>query len=202
MNAKDLNLASHMKEILESGVVDSVKVEGRTKTAYYAATTAKAYRMAIDDYYADKFEEDKYQYELQSLQNRGYTDAYLVSRPFEKNDTQSLDFSMQLGTHQVSGQVSVDGNYFLCKYKTLPNDELEIVAPLGLHVDIVDNEIGSTYERDGKMYLKLKQLVAENKKVWEEVHSGNVNPITLPTKLPAYTFLRISANENMGTNPK
>jgi len=202
MNAKDLNLASHMKEILDSGVVDSVKIEGRTKTAYYAATTAKAYRMAIDDYYEDKFEEEKYQYELQSLQNRGYTDAYLVSRPFEKNDTQSLDFSMQLGTHQVSGQVSTDGDYFLCKYKTLPNDELEIVAPLGSMIEIVDNEIGSTYERDGKMYLKLKQLVAQNKKVWEEVHSGNVNPITLPTKLPAYTFLRVPSDESMGTNPK
>jgi len=202
MNAKDLNLASHMKEILDSGVVDSVKIEGRTKTAYYAATTAKAYRMAINDYYDDKFEEKKYQYELNSLQNRGYTDAYLVSRPFERNDTQSLDFSMQLGTHQVSAQVSTDGDYFLCKYKTLPNDELEIVAPLGSKIEIVDNEIGSTYEKDGKIYLKLKQLIAQNKKVWEEVHSGNVNPITLPTKLPAYTFLRVPSNENMGTNPK
>ena len=202
MNAKDLNLASHMKEILDSGVVDSVKIEGRTKTAYYAATTAKAYRMAIDDYYEEKFDEEKYQYELQSLQNRGYTDAYLVSRPFERNDTQSLDFSMQLGTHQVSGVVNAEGTHFLCKYKTLPNDELEIVAPLGLHVELVDNEIGSTYEKDGRMYLKLKQLIAENKKVWEEVHSGNVNPITLPTSLPAYTFLRVPANADMGTNPK
>jgi putative protease len=202
MNAKDLNLASHMQEILDSGVVDSVKIEGRTKTSYYAAVTAKAYRMAIDDYYDGKFNEDRYQYELNSLQNRGYTDAYLVSRPFEKNDTQSLDFSMQLGTHQVSGQVSEDGEYFMCKYKTLPNDELEIVAPLGSDVEIVDNEIGSTYERDGRIYMKLKQLLAQNNKVWAEVHSGNTNPIKLPTKLPAYTFLRIPANESMGTNPK
>ena len=202
MNAKDLNLASHMKEILDSGVVDSLKIEGRTKTSYYAATTAKAYRMAIDDYYDGKLDEQKYQYELQSLQNRGYTDSYLVSRPFERNDTQSLDFSMQLGTHQVSAQVNEAGTHFLCKYKTLPGDELEIVAPLGSSIEIVDNEIGSTYERDGKVYMKLKQLLAQNKKVWDEVHSGNVNPITLPVKLPSYTFLRIPANEEMGTNPK
>ena len=202
MNAKDLNLASHMKEILDSGVVDSVKIEGRTKTAYYAATTAKAYRMALDDYYIGEENIENYQYELQSLQNRGYTDAYLISRPFEKHDTQSLDFTMQLGTHQVCGQVNEEGTYFLCKYKTLPNDELEIVAPLGTEIDIVDNEIGSTYERDGKMFLKLKQLLAENKKVWQEVHSGNLNPITLPTKMPAYTFLRIPAHVDMGTYPK
>jgi len=202
MNAKDLNLASHMKEILDSGVVDSVKIEGRTKTAYYAGVTAKAYRMAIDDYYDGKFEYDKYQYELQSLQNRGYTDAYLVSRPFEKHDTQSLDFTMQLGTHQVSGVVSEDGKYFLCKYKTLPNDELEVVAPLDSNIEIVDNDIGSTYERDGRFYLKLKQLLSQKGKVWEEVHSGNVNPITLPTQFPPYTFLRIPAHKDMGTYPK
>ena len=193
MNAKDLNLASHMKEILDSGVVDSVKIEGRTKTAYYAGVTAKAYRMALNDYYENKFDDTKYQYELQSLQNRGYTDAYLISRPFEKNDTQSLDFTIQLGTHQVSGVVNEEGTHFLCKYKTLPNDELEIVAPLGSKIELVDNEIGSTYERDGKFYLKLKQLLAQSKKVWDEVHSGNLNPITLPTKMPSYTFLRIPA---------
>ncbi|MCW8895642.1 MAG: U32 family peptidase [Sulfurimonas sp.] len=202
MNSKDLNLASHVKEILDSGVVDSVKIEGRTKTAYYTAVTAKAYRMAIDDYYEDKVDVDRYQYELQSLQNRGYTDAYLVSRPFEKHDTQSLDFTMQLGTHQVSGVVNEEGSHFLCKYKTLPGDELEIVAPLNSHVEIIDNEIGSTYERDGRVYMKFKQLLAENKKVWDEVHSGNLNPITLPTKFPAYTFFRIPANEEMGVNTK
>ena len=202
MNSKDLNLASHIKEILDTGAVDSIKVEGRTKTAYYAAVTAKAYRMAIDDYYNGVNDIEKYQYELNSLQNRGYTDAYLISRPFEKHDTQSLDFTMQLGTHQVSGQVEEDGEYFLCKYKTLPNDELEIVAPLGSVIETVDNEIGTTYERDGKMYLKLKQLVAQNKKVWDEVHSGNTNPIKLPTKLPPYTFLRIPSHPDMGTYPK
>ena len=202
MNAKDLNLASHMKEILDANVVDSVKVEGRTKTAYYAATTAKAYRMAIDDYYEEKFEHSRYQYELQSLQNRGYTDAYLVSRPFERNDTQSLDFSMQLGTHQVSGVVNEEGTHFLCKYKTQPNDEIEIMAPLHSKIEIVDNEFGTTYEKDGKLFVRFKQLVAENKKIYEEIHSGNVNPIVLPTKMPAYTFLRVPAHLEMGTNPK
>ena len=202
MNAKDLNLASHMQEILDSGVVDSVKVEGRTKTAYYAATTAKAYRMAIDDYYEGKFDGERYQYELQSLQNRGYTDAYLVSRPFEKNDTQSLDFSMQLGTHQVSGVVNEDGTHFLCKYKTLPGDEMEVVFPLGSVVESVDNEIGSTYEKDGKFFIELKLLKAKNGKIWDEIHSGNTNEIELPTNFPSYTFFRIPSNQDMGTSPK
>lgn len=202
MNAKDLNLASHMKEILDSGVVDSVKVEGRTKTAYYAATTAKAYRMALNDYYDGQFNHEKYQYELQSLQNRGYTDAYLISRPFERNDTQSLDFSMQLGTHQVSGVVSPEGTHFLCKFKTMPGDEMEVVFPLGSNVALVDNEIGTTYEKDGRFYLKLKRLKAQNNKIYEEIHSGNTNAIELPTAFPAFTFFRIPSTLEMGTNPK
>lgn len=202
MNAKDLNLASHMKEILDSGVVDSVKIEGRTKTAYYAATTAKAYRMAIDDYYNGEFNHEKYQYELQSLQNRGYTDAYLVSRPFERHDTQSLDFSMQLGTHQVSGVVTPDGKHFLCKFKTEPNDELEAVFPLGSSVELVDNEYGSTYEKEGRFYMKFKQLKTEKGKLYDAIHSGNTNEIILPTAFPAFTFFRIPSTPEMGTNPK
>jgi putative protease len=202
MNSKDLNLASHIEEILDSGVVDSVKIEGRTKTAYYAAVTAKAYRMAIDDYYAGKIDTKKYQYELESLQNRGYTDAYLVSRPFEKHDTQSLDFTMQLGTHQVTGVTNEAGTHYMCKFTTRPGDELEVVAPLDAEIALVDNEIGSTYERDGRLYLQFKQLKAQNGKVWEAVHSGNVNPIELPTQFPAFTFFRIPSHPDMGTYPK
>ncbi|WP_428738130.1 peptidase U32 family protein [Sulfurimonas sp.] len=202
MNSKDLNLGSHIKEILESGVVDSLKIEGRTKTSYYAAVTAKAYRMAIDDYYAGKEDTQKYQYELESLQNRGYTDAYLISRPFEKNDTQSLDFTMQLGTHQVTGEGTEDGEYYMCKYKTLPEDELEIVMPLGSKIEFVENEFGKTYERDGRIYMSFAKLQAQNGKVWESVHSGNINPIKLPAKFPPFTFFRIPSHPDMGTYPK
>ena len=202
MNSKDLNLASHIDEILDSGCVDSLKIEGRTKTSYYAAVTAKAYRAAIDDYYAKSYEPSRYQYELQSMQNRGYTDAYLVSRPFEKHDGQSLDFTMQMGTHQVSAMVTSEGRYFMCKYKTLPGQELEIVAPFAAEITAVDNEIGTIYQREGRWYMRLKKLVAENKKVWDEVHSGNLNPIELPAPMPAYTFFRIPADGDMGTHPK
>jgi U32 family peptidase len=202
MNSKDLNLGSHIKEILDSGVVDSLKIEGRTKTSYYAAVTAKAYRMAIDDYYEGKEDTAKYQYELQSLQNRGYTDAYLISRPFEKHDTQSLDFTMQLGTHQVTGETTEDGEYYMCKYKTLLNDELEAVMPLGSEIDFVENEFGKTYEKDGRIYMSFAKLQAQNGKIWESVHSGNINPIKLPTKFPPFTFFRIPSHPDMGTYPK
>ncbi len=202
MNSKDLNLSHHIKEILESGAVDSLKIEGRTKSAYYAAVSAKAYKMAIDDYYSGDIDTSRYDHELNSLQNRGYTDAYLVSRPFEKNDTQSLDFTIQQGTHQVTAQVDESGEWFLCRFTTRPNDEQEIVSPSGSSVDLVENDLGSIYERDGVFYVKFKKLLAQNGKVWDEIHSGNTNPIKLPTKLPPHTFLRIPSHPDMLTYPK
>jgi U32 family peptidase len=202
MNAKDLNLASHIKEILDAGCVDSLKIEGRTKTAYYAAITAKSYRQAIDDYYAGRDDPDAYQRELGTMQNRGFTDAYLVNRPFEKHDTQSLDFTMQMGTHQVSGMVTEAGTHFLCKYKTLPGDRVEIVAPASAVIPAADNEIGTILEEGGRHYIVFKKLLAENGKEWTEVHSGNLNPIALPALLPPYTFLRIPATPEMNLIPK
>lgn len=202
MNSKDLNLASHMKEIIDSGCIDSVKIEGRTKTSYYAAVTARTYRQAIDDCYAGEYNADVYQKELHTLQNRGFTDAYLVNRPFEKHDTQSLDFTMQMGTHQVSGMVSEEGTHFLCKYKTLPGDKVEIVAPGSSLIEEIDNEIGTIFQDEGRYYIIFKKLVAQNGKVWESVHSGNVNPIELPAVLPAYTFLRVPATDDMNMLPK
>lgn len=199
MNAKDLNLASHVDEILNSGCIDSVKIEGRTKAPYYAAITAKSYRQAIDDYYDEKFEADKYQKELHSLQNRGYTDAYLVTRPFERNDTQNLDFTMMMGSHQVSGLVTADEDSFLCKFTTKAEDELEIVAPSHCEIELVDNEIGKIYEREGSFYLCLHKITNKDGKVLDAVHSGYLVPIVLPGKLPARTFLRIPAREGMGT---
>ena len=75
MNAKDMNMASHVDEILASGVIDSLKIEGRTKSPYYAGVVTKAYRHAIDDFYANDFDAKRYQAELNTTQNRGFSDA-------------------------------------------------------------------------------------------------------------------------------
>jgi putative protease len=201
MNAKDMNMASHVDEILKSGVVDSLKIEGRTKSPYYAGVVTKAYRHAIDDFYAGDFDDRRYQRELNTTQNRGFTDAYLTSRPFDKNDTESHGFSIQYGTHQVAGLVSEDGLTWKCKDKTCVGDAIEIVLPLDANVELVDNEIGKIDEIAGQYWLSFKKIVTKEGKELECVHSGNVNDIQLPTKLPGYTILRrkiAEALENKG----
>jgi len=194
-NAKDMNLASHVDEILKSGAVDSIKIEGRTKSPYYAAVTAYTYRMAIDDYYSNNFEADKYQKELATTKNRGFTDAYLIHRPFERADSQNHEYALSKGTFEVSGLVCEDEEHFLCKYKTYPNEEIEIFAPLNTKIEEVDNEIGKIYLKDGKYYISFKKILTDTNKELESVHSGNINKIKLPARLPYLTMFRIENEE-------
>lgn len=94
-----------MKEILDSGVIDSLKIEGRTKSPYYVGITTKTYAKAVDDYYDNVFDADKYTKELDTTKNRGFSDGYLVNRPYEKNDTQNLAHSISEGkppSHRAS----------------------------------------------------------------------------------------------------
>ncbi len=188
MNAKDLNLASHIKEILDSGVIDSLKIEGRTKSDYYVAITTKTYREAIEDYYQNRFNPSKYQAELYTTKHRGFSEGYLIHRPYEKFDTQKLDSSISQGTHQVKAEVVENGEYFLTKDKICKGDILEIVTPLGTAPKSCKNHLGEVFFKDGKWWLRLEKIEAN--KEYECIHSGNVNPVKLPCPLPAYSFLR------------
>jgi len=189
MNAKDLNLSSHIDTILDSSVIDSLKIEGRTKSTYYVGITTKTYRQAINDYYEQKFDATEYEAELNSTKNRGFNDGYLVKRPFEKHGTQNLEDSISEGTHQVCAMVDEDGIGCLCKDKLEPNERYELVLP---NVDIknIENEFGKIYQKDGSWYIVFEKLQAKNGKIYDSIHSGNTNSIILPTKLPAFTFLR------------
>ena len=201
MNAKDMNMASHVDEILASGVIDSLKIEGRTKSPYYAGVVTKAYRHAIDDFYAGDFKEERYQKELHTTQNRGFSDAYLVSKPFERNNTQSHSFTIQDGTHQVAGLVSEDGKTWRCKDKTCVGDSIEIVLPVGVTIDEMENNECKIEKRDDAFFITFKKIVSTTGKEFEAIHSGDLNDIILPIQLPSYTILRrgiVEARESKG----
>ena len=190
MNAKDLSLINHIPEILSAGVVDSLKIEGRTKSPYYVGVITKAYRNAIDEWYrSGKCECEKYYKEILTTKNRGLTDAYLVKRPYERNDTQNLKTSLTYGEWQVAGIVNEDEKTFMCKYKIFPGDVLEILAPRD-DLKECENEIGKIYKENNKWYLRLDKIITLNGKELSSVHSGNQNPIKLPCKLPYLSFLR------------
>jgi putative protease len=75
MNSKDLRAVEHVQRLIEIGV-DSLKIEGRTKSSYYAARTAQVYRRAIDNAVAGRPLDPKLLGELEGLANRGYTDGF------------------------------------------------------------------------------------------------------------------------------
>ncbi len=189
MNAKDLNLINYIDKIIESGAIDSVKIEGRTKSPYYTAITTKSYRAAIDDFYANKFNPTVYEAELNTLKNRGFSDAYLFSRPYERNDTQNLVTALSEGSYQVEAFVVDGGEYFISKGQVYKDVVYELVLP-NENIDLIDNEIGEIFKDGEKYFIKFKKLITESAKEFESVHSGNTNLIKLPIKLPEFSFFR------------
>ncbi|MFT3848168.1 MAG: tRNA 5-hydroxyuridine modification protein YegQ [Propionivibrio sp.] len=75
MNSKDLRAIEHVQRLVEIGV-NSLKIEGRTKSPYYVARTAQVYRQAIDDAVAGRPLDPRLLGELEGLANRGYTDGF------------------------------------------------------------------------------------------------------------------------------
>ena len=191
MNAKDLNLSAYVKEILDSGVIDSLKIEGRTKSPYYVGITTKTYRQAINDYFAGNFDAEKYTKELDTTKNRGFTDGYLVNRPFEKNDTQNLAHSISEGSHQVVAQVDEEGKACLCKDVLKNGVVYELITPYTTTLAPVENDLGRIFYEDNNWKLEFKQLKTESGKLFDEIHSGNVHAIVLPAVVPGFSFLRI-----------
>lgn len=78
MNAKDLCVIEHLKEIIDAGVC-SLKIEGRTKSEHYVALVSRAYRKAIDDLDAGKSFDPILWDELNKIANRGYSTGFMVS---------------------------------------------------------------------------------------------------------------------------
>jgi len=79
MSSKDLCLIEHLDKLAEAGV-DALKIEGRNKTDYYVAVTAKTYRRALNLYKKDKFtkkEKTVLKKELEQLAHRDYTTGFL-----------------------------------------------------------------------------------------------------------------------------
>ena len=85
MSSKDMCMIEHIPELMDSGIA-SFKIEGRMKSAYYAAVTANAYRMAIDAYKKDPAGyayDPAWKRELESVSHREYCTGYFFDRPIE-----------------------------------------------------------------------------------------------------------------------
>ena len=113
--------------------VNSLKIEGRTKSLYYVARTAQTYRRAIDDAVAGKPFNPELLLELEGLSNRGYTAGFLQRHVSQ--DTQNyITGNSEAKRSQFVGQVlSVEDGWGVIDVKNHfeVQDRLEIIHPQG-----------------------------------------------------------------------
>lgn len=132
MNSKDLRAVEHVERLVKIGV-DSLKVEGRTKSIYYVARTAQVYRQAIDDAVKGRPFDLQLLGALDALANRGYTDGF-----YERHHTHEQQNYMR--GHSESFRQQYVGDIVACangmaeidvKNRFSVGDKLEIIHPSG-----------------------------------------------------------------------
>ncbi|VAW90823.1 Uncharacterized protease YegQ, partial [hydrothermal vent metagenome] len=149
MNSKDLRAIQHVKRLTEIGI-DSLKIEGRTKSHYYVARTAQLYRAAINDAVAGREFDATLYGKLEGLANRGYTDGFYMRHPNQQ-------YQNYLKSHSVSSKQQFVGEIesfdiatglakISVKNKFIIGDSLEVITPQGnktitlQHIENLDGE--------------------------------------------------------------
>ncbi|WP_347986804.1 tRNA 5-hydroxyuridine modification protein YegQ [Methylomonas sp. AM2-LC] len=139
MNSKDLRAIEHIQRLVEIGV-DSLKIEGRTKSHFYVARTAQSYRQAIDDALAGRPFQPELLGILDNLANRGYTDGFYQRHHTQEHQNYLTGYSKS-HQQQFCGEIThIDTDTGLAeisvKNKFAVGDKLELILPSG-NQDIV-----------------------------------------------------------------
>ena len=121
MNAKDLNMLAHLQALADAGV-DSIKIEGRNKKAFYVATVVGAYRRVLDGEPPDEVAD-----ELLAVSHRPYGTGFYFSGA---EQAPAYDGYEQETMH-IADVVAGDPHhlYLLCRNRFAEGDELEVLAP-------------------------------------------------------------------------
>ncbi len=137
MNSKDLRAVQHVERLVEIGV-DSLKIEGRTKSHYYVARTTQVYRQAVDDALAGRPFDQTLMVQLDALANRGYTDGFYTrkrSSASQNYETGSSRFDVQRFAGEVAGYDADNGlAEVIVKNRFSVGDEIELINPDGNHL--------------------------------------------------------------------
>ncbi len=137
-NSKDLCMIEYIPELVDAGI-DSLKIEGRMKTALYVATVARTYRKAIDDYYTSeetyRANMDWYKEEISKCTYRQFTTGFYFGKPNE--ETQIYDSNTYIKEYTYLGIIegTEDGAVYIeQRNKFCVGDVIEIMKPDGSNV--------------------------------------------------------------------
>ena len=170
-NSKDLCMIEHIPAICEAGI-DSLKIEGRMKTALYVATVARTYRKALDDYYEseEKYRNNMewYKSEIGKCTYRQFTTGFFFGKP--TNETQIYDNNTYINEYIYLGIVEEVLENGLVRIeqrnKFCVGDGIEIMKPNGDNVSVkVEgmfdedmNPVESCPHSKQLIYLKLSEV--------------------------------------------
>ncbi len=152
-NSKDLCMVEHVPKLLEAGI-DSFKIEGRMKTALYAATVVRTYRKAIDDYKKDPklFEEhlEWYREEIGKCTYREYTTGFYFGKPNE--EAQIYDNSTYIKSYTYLGTVEGTDHRGFSKIeqknKFSVGEVIEVMKPDGRNLEVT---VKGIYDEKGQL---------------------------------------------------
>ena len=165
LNSRDMCTIDHLKDLIDAGI-DCIKIEGRAKSAYYAAIVTGAYRHAIDDVYAGRPIDPVWRDEVDHISHRVYSTGFYYGHP-----GQYVENSRYIRQWQIVAKVeSCDENgRALCSLnnKFQLGDALEVVGPdtrpfsvtaTGM-TDLEGNPIDEARTPQMPFYLQLPQQV-------------------------------------------
>ncbi|MCI2098043.1 MAG: U32 family peptidase [Succiniclasticum sp.] len=177
LNSKDLCLLPYLPDLMKAGVA-SFKIEGRMKSAHYAASVVSVYRRAIDACWnnPDHYEiRPEWTDELEKVSHRPYTTAFAVQQP--DGSAQEYGTSQYLQTEEFTGLVRgwQDGRLTVeQRNKMSQGERLEVFRPDGSLAVLVLEDL-----RD-----------AEGRPMDSAPHAQQIFTCTCADPLPPYTLLR------------
>lgn len=165
MNSKDLRAIEHVERLAKIGV-NSLKVEGRTKSIYYVSRVAQSYRKAIDDAMAGKEFNPELLAQLDGLANRGYTDGFFQRHHSHEHQNYLDSHSKSRASQYVGDIIEVDANGWgmvEVKNKFSLGDEIDIIHPAGnrtIKITQMINKNGENVEvaQGSGVFVKLPQM--------------------------------------------
>ena len=174
-NSKDLCMIEYIPEIIDAGI-NSLKIEGRMKTALYVATVARTYRKALDDF-AESEEKyranmDWYKAEIAKCTYRQFTTGFYFGKPNE--ETQIYDSNTYVNEYIYLGiveQVKDGMAQITQRNKFCVGDVIEVMKPEGKNVavrvtalyDEEHNAVESAPHPQQKLYVALEDVESGSK---------------------------------------
>ena len=150
MNSKDLRAVQHVQRLIEMGV-DSLKIEGRTKSHYYVARTTQVYRRAIDSALRGETFDMALMDDLEKLSNRGYTEGFYRRHVHDEYQSYEQGTSVAQKQQFVGEVIAVDSQKRMmtveAKNRFAVGDMIELMTPQGnqrIKIDYMESENGES----------------------------------------------------------